>query len=173
MNSVRLDCAGDVDQIPVDHGHDGCAVFGGEIAEDLVELMDIVRPVVGRQSNAGEQHFDVRIVERCKHGVEVVSSLIEGKASESIITAEFNDDDCWMQSDDGAETDHGIFTGGAARSLIGNVIVVAELVEVALKRVWVGLAGCQAVSRGDAIAITNEQRPIGTENEAAEMQEAQ
>ena len=38
MNAVALDGAGNVDQIFVDHGHEGDVVLGREIAKDLVEV---------------------------------------------------------------------------------------------------------------------------------------
>ncbi len=37
VDAVGLDGAGDMDQVFVDHGHKGGVVFGGQVAEDLIE----------------------------------------------------------------------------------------------------------------------------------------
>ena len=47
MDAVGLNCAGNIDQVFVDHGHKRGVMIGREVAEDLFELLDVVPAVVG------------------------------------------------------------------------------------------------------------------------------
>jgi len=53
VDAVLLDGAGDVDEVLVDHGHEGRMMLGGEVAEGLIEGVDVVGTVVGREGDAG------------------------------------------------------------------------------------------------------------------------
>jgi len=57
--AVLLDGAGNVDEVFVQHGYEGRMVLRREIAEGLIEGVDVVRAVIGRQGDAGEQNLDV------------------------------------------------------------------------------------------------------------------
>ena len=144
MDAVGLDGARDADQVFVDHGHDGQMVFGSEVQEDLIELVDVVGTVVGWQSDAGEKDADVGVVEGGEDGIEVAAGLVERKSAETVVAAELDNDHRWMGGDDGADTDQRIFCGGAAGAHVGDLVVVAELVEIALKGIGVGLARVEA-----------------------------
>jgi len=61
VNAVLLDGAGDMDKVFVEHGNKRRVVLRGEIAKGLVEGVDVIRTVVGRKGDAGEQDLDVRI----------------------------------------------------------------------------------------------------------------
>ena len=63
VNSVALDGAWDVHEIPVDHGYERSVVLAGQLGKDVIELTDVVGAVVGRQGNAGKEYFDVRLHE--------------------------------------------------------------------------------------------------------------
>ena len=97
VDAVALDGVGNVDQIFVDHGHEGRMMLGSEVAENLIEGVDVVGAVVGRQRDAGEQHLDVGIFKRGEHRVEVAAGLVEGQAAQAVVAAEFDDDDGGMQ----------------------------------------------------------------------------
>ena len=59
MDAILLDGIGNIDQAFVNHRDKGDVVLGGEIAEDLLEGVDVVGPIVGRKGNACEQNLDV------------------------------------------------------------------------------------------------------------------
>ena len=170
MDAVWLDCAGDVDQVSVDHGHKGGVVFGGQVAEELVELQDVLLAVVGREGDAGEQDFYVRAFERGQHLIEVAPGLAEGQAAQPVVAAELDDDDFGAQEQDGAQAGNCVFGGGAAGALIVNCVAVAEAVEFPLQRVGKGLAGLQAVAGGNTVAIADEERPAGGQKRAGQKQ---
>ena len=52
MYAVLLDGSWDVDEILVEHGDERRVVLGGEVAEGLIEGMDVVGTVVGREGDA-------------------------------------------------------------------------------------------------------------------------
>ncbi len=163
MDAVGLDGAGDVDQVFVDHGHKGRWCLAARSAEDLLELLDVILAVVGRKSDAGEQDLDVRVFEGGQHLVEVAAGLVRGKAAEAVVAAEFDDYDCRVQQQDGAEIGDGVFGGGSAGALIADLVVVAAAVEVALQSVGIGLAGLEAVAGGDAVAKADQDGAIGSQ----------
>ncbi len=124
-------------------------------------MLDVVGAVVGRQGDAGEQDFDVRVFERGQHLVEIAAGLVEGQAAQAVVAAELDDDDFGMQEQDGAQTGDGVLGGGAAGALIDDLVVVAAAVEVPLQGVGIGLAGLEAVAGGDAVAVANQDGPVG------------
>ena len=77
MNAVLLDGVRHMDEVFVDHGDKRGVVFRSNVAEDLIEGMDVVRAVVGRKGDSSEQDFDVRAFKRCEHLVEVAAGLVE------------------------------------------------------------------------------------------------
>ena len=163
MDAVGLDGIGDVDEVFVKHGHEGGVVFGREDAEDLLEGVDIVRAIVGREGDAGEQNFDVRVFERGEHLVEVAASLIGRQAAEAVVATEFDDHDFRVQEQDGAKTRDGVLGGGAACALVVHRVVVAAGVEFLLQEVGIGLAGRKAVPGGDAVAVADQDWVVGGE----------
>ena len=128
MDAVLLDGAGDVDEILVDHGHKRNVMPGGEVTEDLLERVDVVGAVVGREGDAGEQNFDAGSIQGGQDLVEVAARLVGGQAAEAVVAAELDDDDFRVQEQDGADFDDSVLGGGATGALIGNLVVVAACV---------------------------------------------
>ncbi len=161
MDAVGLNRAGDVDQVFVEHGHEGDVVFRRQLAEELLEGMDVLPPIIRWQRDSGQHNFDVGIFESSQNGVEVAAALGQWQAAQSVVAAEFEDDHCRMQLQDRSQTGDGVFGGRAAGSLVDYLVVVAARVQVALQSVGEGLAVLQAVAGGDAVAVANEQRSVG------------
>jgi hypothetical protein len=163
MNTVLLDGAGDVDQILVDHGNEGRVVFRGEIAENLVEGLDVVGAVVRRKGDAGEEHLDVRGFEGGEDRVKILLCLMGRQSPEPVVAAEFDDDDGGVGLDDCVYVGGCVLGGGAAGAPVFDLVFVAALVQIALERVWERLAGLEAISGGDTVAIADDERPFGSE----------
>ena len=68
-----------------------------------------------------------------------------------------------MGLDDGVDVGDCVLGGGAAGAAILNFVFVAALVEVALECGGPGLAGLEAVARGNAVAIADDGGPVGGE----------
>jgi hypothetical protein len=163
MNAIGLDGAGYRDQVFVDHGHEGDArVGGGESVEELLKGSDIVRPVVGRQRDAGEQDSDVRSFERGQDLIKIAASLVERKAAKTVVAAEFDDDVVGMQRKNLRQPGDGVFGGGAAGASIQDFVAVAFRIEIALKKIGIRLAVRESIAGGDAVAIADQQARVGS-----------
>ena len=78
MNSVPLNGSWNVDQVFVDHGNESDVVLGGKRFEYLIELLDVVRAVVRRQSDSGQQNFNVCGFKCGNDLIEIAAGLFEG-----------------------------------------------------------------------------------------------
>jgi len=156
VNAVLLDGAWLVNQIFVDHGHEGHVVAGREGAEYLVERLDVVRAVVWGQRDAGQQDTDVRGFKRSENLVKVVAGLIEGQAAQAVVTAKLDDDHLRMKAQDGGKDRDGVLGGGSAGASIDDLIVVSLGVELPLQGVGEGLATRKSMARGDAVAEADQ-----------------
>jgi len=161
VNAVLLDGVGDVDQVFVDHGHKGGVVPGGQAAENLLEGVNVVRSVVGRQGDAGQQNLDVRAFEGGQDGIQILARLVGGQATEAVVATEFDDHDFGVQFKDGAQVADGVLGGGSAGALVDDLVVVAVAVQLRLKIVRIGLAGLETVARGDAVAEADDDGAVG------------
>lgn len=100
MNPVWLYRVRNVDQIFVDHGNECDLVFLRQVAKDQLKLLDVLLAIVGRQSNAGQQSFDVGIFERRQYCVEVSAGLGEWQAAKAVVAAKLDNDHRRMQQQD-------------------------------------------------------------------------
>src|SRR6266568_3194623 len=153
MNSVRLDDVRNIDQALVDHGNKGRVVFGSKNAKDLIERLNVIAAVVGRQGDAGKKNFNVGVFERCYHYVEIAASLVWWYTAETIVAAKFNNGDGGVELKDGAEIGNRIFGGGPTRAQIRYFVEVTALIQIPLQGVGIRLAGSQSVACRDAVAV--------------------
>lgn len=156
VNAVVLNGAGNVDEVFVDHGNQGDVVLGGQVAEDLFELVDVIGAVVGRQSDACQQDLDVSGFQGGEHLAEIAARLFKRQAAQAIVAAELDDDDFGMQAQDDGQAGDSIFGGGAAGALVFNFIAVAALIEFFLQVGGVRLAALQAVTGSDAVSKADQ-----------------
>jgi len=161
MNAIGLNRAGNADQVLVNHGNQGYVVLLGQVTEDQLELLDVVMAVVGWKGDASQQDFDVGVFKSRQHRIEVVASLAEWLTAEAVVAAEFDDDDVRMQEQDGAQAGDGVFGGGAAGALVAHFVVVAAGVQVSLQSIGERLAGLEAITSGNAVAIAGHDGPVG------------
>ena len=172
MDAVLLNRAGNVDQVFVDHGHKCDVMLRGEVAEDLVEGVNVVLAVVGGKGDAGEQDFDVCGFEGGENLIEIAASLIRGHAAQAVIAAELDDDDFRVQQKDGVEAGDSVFGGCSAGALIAYPVVVAAAVEIPLQCIGIRLPGLETVTGGDAVAEADQDRdgPVGGQCWAGQKQ---
>ncbi len=140
MNAVSLNGSGDAHEVFVNHRNDRHMMRGGEIEEELIELMNIVRTVVRGQGDPGEQNFDVRVAESSEDRIQIAARDVERKAAQAVIAAELDDDQRGMFVHDARHLSDGVFGGGSAGAAIDDLYVVFEPVEVALEGIWIGLS---------------------------------
>lgn len=161
MDAVRLDRSGHVDQVFVNHRHQGNMVFLCQVAKDLVERMDIVRSVIGRQRDACQQHLDTRGFESREHRVQVLPRLIQREAAQPVVSAEFDNDDGRVALNNRSHIGSGVLCCRSAGPPVVNVVFVAGLLQIALQCRGVGLVWLKSQPRRDAVAIADDRWPFG------------
>jgi hypothetical protein len=105
----------------------------------------------------------VGVLQSCQDRVEVTAGLGRRQTAQSVIAAEFDDDHRRVRQQDLAQTGGGVLGGGPARAPVADSVVVALGVKVSLQRVGKRLAGLEPVTGGDAVAVADEQGPVGGE----------
>jgi hypothetical protein len=161
VNAVALDGAGHMDEVFVDHGYKCDAMMRGERVKDLLERLDIVGAVVGRQCDAGEQYFDVRSFERREHVVEIAAGSVEGQAAQTVIAPELDDHYAGMQRKNAGKAGDSVGGGGSADAAIEHLVVIALGGEVACEKVGIRLAVLKAEPGGNAVTEADEDALIG------------
>src|ERR1035437_9626739 len=133
VNSILLDRAGNVNEILVDHGHKCNMVPGGKSTEDLIERLDVLGPVIGRQRYAGQQNLDVRGFERSQHLIELAPCLLERQPAKPVIAAKFNNDGPRMNAQYRRKAGDSVFGCSSAGALIDDLVVIALGVKLTLQ----------------------------------------
>ena len=135
----------------------GHLIFFGEQDVGLVELPDVIGPVVGRKGDAGEDDTGTAGFECADDLVEVCARIFNAKAAETVVATELYDHYCRLHGDDAVDALDAIFGGVAADALVGDAIVIAFRVEISLEIVGVAFAGFGAVAGGEAVAEADDQ----------------
>jgi len=78
------------------------------------------------------------------------------QAAEAVVSAEFDDHNFRMQSQDGGQAGDSVLGGGAAGAFVDDFVAVAMGVEALLQEVRVRLARLEAVAGSDAVPKANQ-----------------
>ena len=155
MDAVGLDGSGHGVDVRVEHGQQRDVIARGDLVIHEVELMNVGLAVVGRQGDAGEQHFGVRREQAGDDGLQIAFSDCEGQAAEAVVATELDDDDGGVHGEDERKSIDAVLGGVAADASVDDAVVVAARVEVMLKRGGPGLAGDESVASGDAVSVAD------------------
>lgn len=159
MNAVGLDGARNVNQVLVDHGHKGDMRARGRLAKDVIERVNVIRTVIGRQRDAGQKHADVRMKQGGQHLVEILCGDSKWQPAQAIVAAKLDDDHGWMQAQNLRKPLDGILGCGAAGAEVHHLVGIAQLVQVTPQRVRIRLAGSESVARRNAVSKADKDRP--------------
>ena len=107
----------------------------------LVELLDVVGAVVGREGDAGEGDLDPRFLEGGDDGVEVGAGVFDAEAAKAVVAAELDDGDRRGGGRGLRQAGDAVFGGVAADAEVDDAVVEGVLVEVGLEVVGVAVAG--------------------------------
>jgi len=125
MNSVALNGSRNIDEIFIDH-RDKCGVVSnGEGLKDLIELANVIGPVIWGQSDSGKQHLDVRSLKSRNHLVEVVASLFDGQTAKPVVAAELDDYDFRIKAHNALHACDSVFRGCTAGALVFDFVTIA------------------------------------------------
>ena len=106
----------------------------------LVELLNVVRAVVGREGDAGENDLCAGVLERADNLVQIGAGVFNAQPAQAVVAAEFDDSDGGVESEDFGEALDANLGGVAADAAVADAVVVVALIEVGLKVVGVTLA---------------------------------
>jgi len=160
MNAVRLDRSRNVDQVFIDHRNKGDAVARCKLAEELLKGLNVIRAIIRRQRDSGQQNADVRGFESRKKLVEVAARLIERQSAQAVVAAELDDDHLRIQLENRRQAGESILGSGAACAPVENLVVVARGVQVALEEIGVRLAFGKPVTGRDAVSVADEEMRV-------------
>jgi len=132
MNPVSLDCVRHLNQILVNHRNKCGVVPSRQLAKHGFKGLNVVRPVVGRKRDTGEQNLHMRILKAGQDGIEIAPRLVERNAPESVVAPKFDDRHFGMKLKDGVQAGHGILAGGAAGALVIHCVGVTVTVKFPL-----------------------------------------
>ena len=107
----------------------------------LVELPDVIGPVVGRKGDACEHDLCAAGLEGADDLVEIGACVFNAETAETVIATELYDDDCRLQGDDAVDAFDAILGGVAADALVDDPVFVTLCVEIGLEVVGVAFAG--------------------------------
>lgn len=161
VDAVGLDGSGHGVDVRVEHGQQRDVVARGDLMVHEIELVNVGLAVVGREGDAGEHDLGVRGEQAGDDGLKIALGDGEGKAAESVVAAEFNDDNGRVHGEDAGEAIDSVLGGVAADAGVDDAVVVAAGVEVMLQRGGPCLAGDEAVACGDAVSIANDDGTLG------------
>ena len=161
MDAIALDGSGDIDQIFIEHGHQGNVVHGREVAKDLIERADVVGSVIGRQRDSGQEDLYVRTLERGENLIEIGARLVDRQAAQSVVAAKLDNHDGGVKAQYIGEACERILGSGAACALVDDLVRVATRIEQLLKSGGIGLVFIEAQSGGNAVTEADENWPVG------------
>lgn len=171
MNSIRLQRAGLAYQVLIHHRHKRNMMFRGKFAVHLIEIADVVGAVIWRKGNAGEENMAVHRGQRAQQRVEILAGFTERKPAEAVVAPELDNDDGGMQGKQGLHSGNGILCRSATGAHVSDLVVVAELIEIALQIGGIGLICGETVPSRDAVAVTNQKMGLrGIQYEAGKNQ---
>lgn len=157
VGAVVLHHAVDAVDALEEEGEEGDRVFFGEQGVGLLELLDVVGAVVGREADAGEGEAGVAGAESGEDGVEVGAGVFDAEATEAVVAAELDDDESGVEGDDAVDAVEAVLGGVAADALVDDAVGEVVGVEIFLEIVGVALAGVGAVAGGEGVAEADEE----------------
>ena len=124
MDAIRLHGSGNGVNVSEEEGEEpDIELFSGKYV-GLIDGLDVVVSVIGREGDACERDFNACMLQRGNDLVEIGASRGDGKAAESVVASELDDGDRRVRSNDVVETVDAIFGGVSADAHVKDVIVV-------------------------------------------------
>ena len=157
VGSVLLHHAIDAVDALEEEGKKGDGVLFREQGVGLLELVDVVGAVVGREGDSGESDLCAAGLEAREEGIEIGSCVLDAQTAEAVVAAELDDDEGGVEGDDVVDAIEAVFRGVSADALVDDVVAKAASVEVFLEVVGVALAGIGSVAGGEAIAEADQE----------------
>lgn len=131
----------------------------------LVELPYVVRAIVWREGDSGEDNFCSAGFESPDDLVEIGAGVVDRNSAKTIVATKFDHNNGRLQSEDAIQAFDAIFGSVAANAFVDDAVGIAMLVKIGLEIVGIALAGIGAVACGEAVAEADEKGPrIGVQS---------
>ncbi len=137
------------------HGH---FVLTGQRGVVAGEALDVVRAVVGRQRDAGEDDLDACRLEGLDHAGEVGAGGFDIEAAQAVVAAELKHDYRRVQGGDVGDAVDTILGGVAGDAFVDDAVEIAVTVEVFLEEVGVAGAFVGTEAGGERVAEADDER---------------
>ena len=132
----------------------------GQSGIHRVELCNVVGTIVWWQRDSGERDLRSAGLQLFNDARKILLGLFEFEAAQTVIPAELDDDQFGVLHDDTRNAVQAVFGGVAAYAGVRDTIVEACLIKPLLEIIRVALARIRSVACGQAIAETDDHRPI-------------
>ncbi len=156
MDAILLNRAGNRVHPRIEHGQKRDMVFRRNLLIDRVELPDIVRPIVGRESDPRQHYFASAFEQRLHHRVQIGPSRRARQPAKTVIAPELDDDHRGMERHDAIQPVYPVLGGTSADSLAEDEVMIAAGIEIALEVVWIAVTLIDAIAGGNAVAEAND-----------------
>ena len=134
---------------------------GRQRRKDRIKGTYVIRPVIRRQRDPGEQNFYMRSLKPRQHLLQIVPRPLQRQPAQPVIAAELDDHHRWMHPHDRWQARQRVFRCGSAGPVIDDLVRVSQRIQFPLKKIRISLAIRQPIARGNAVTETNQQRPVG------------
>lgn len=156
VDAVFLHGAGSSVDIFEQEGNERDFILVRQHGIGLVELLDVVGAIVRRKRDSGEHDFCSCFEQRRDDLVEVLARYCYRQATQTVIAAEFDNNNLRMEGEHVFQALNAVFCSIAVDALVHDAIRVATAVEIALQVVWICLACGNAVACGERIAEADD-----------------
>ncbi len=159
MNAVGLHAAGHSLDVLQQERQQRHVVLGRQQRVGLVELPDVVRPVVGRQGDATQHNLGAGIEQRGYDLIEVLTRARDGQPAQTIIPAEGHDHQHRLQTQCVLQPIDSVLGGVSTDALIDYLVVVALRVQILFQVVGIAVPRVGPIAGSEAVAESNDHRP--------------
>ena len=158
VDPVFLNGTGNRVDVGVKHGQQGHMVFRCDEVVGLVEGLDVVGTVVRGQRYTGEDDFAAGVEKGADDGIEVAARIRDREAAETVVAAEFHNNDSRVEAQHILDPVDAVFAGIAADAGANDFVVVAAAVEVGLEIVRIRMPRRDSIAGGNAVAEADDYR---------------
>ncbi len=121
--------------------HELDVVLSSQIGENSGERSHVFRAIVRRQSNSQQNERDVRLLDMLNHLVEIVTRGFDRNAAETVVTAEFEQDEDRFSGDDVVDARETVAGGVSADALVLDAVAIALRIKQILQGLGIAAAG--------------------------------
>ncbi len=122
-------------------GHELDVVLRSQIGKNSGEGTHVFRAIVRRQSDSQQNQREVRLLDMLDHLVEIVARGFNRHAAETVVTAEFEQDEHWFSGNYVIDPCKAVAGSVPADSLVIDAVAIALRIKQILQGLGITAAG--------------------------------